>query len=274
MKQESSITPQLELFLKSCFSSPNTIKTYRSAINQFLSHHRFTSDEELIKESNIFIREKPSSYPRRYALKYLCEYMGKGVLSKHLVKITKPARRCKRKDVHFSVIRRMASKTTDGEVALLVMLMYETSCRVSAILNLKKKDVIIDENGETSITVTEKRQQTRTIFILNPVTAAFLKDFTEKTEGDPSTPLFSRNYYKLWSDLKKVAKITMNDEESKDFSSHWFRTSRAVHLFRKGYSIFEVQRILGHTSIESTAVYLKATGLDTKELLNKEKPRW
>ena len=82
------------------------------------------------------------------------------------------------------------------------------------------------------------------------------------------------NYYKTWYEIKKLAKDVMGEEESKHFSSHWFRTSRAVHLFVKGYNIFEVQRLLGHQSIESTKIYLEASGLDTKELLSREKPSW
>jgi len=50
---------------------------------------------------------------------------------------------------------------------------------------------------------------------------------------------------------------------------HTFRHSYAVHLLRHGVPLTVVQRLLGHSSIETTAIYLAVVQRDVEEFLRR-----
>jgi len=50
---------------------------------------------------------------------------------------------------------------------------------------------------------------------------------------------------------------------------HTFRHSYAVHLLRHGVPLTVVQRLLGHSSIETTAIYLSVVQREVEEFVRK-----
>jgi site-specific recombinase XerD len=54
---------------------------------------------------------------------------------------------------------------------------------------------------------------------------------------------------------------------------HALRHSCATHLLRGGASVREVQKLLGHRSIETTAIYTRVGVEDLREVLRRSHPR-
>ena len=55
----------------------------------------------------------------------------------------------------------------------------------------------------------------------------------------------------------------------KDVHPHTFRHSYAIHCVRNGWDIRRLQQVLGHSSLNVTAVYLQFNDQDVKELYDK-----
>jgi integrase/recombinase XerC len=55
----------------------------------------------------------------------------------------------------------------------------------------------------------------------------------------------------------------------KDVHPHTFRHSYAIHCVRHGWDIRRLQQVLGHASLNVTAVYLQFNDQDIKELYDK-----
>jgi site-specific recombinase XerD len=55
----------------------------------------------------------------------------------------------------------------------------------------------------------------------------------------------------------------------KDVHPHTFRHSYAIHCVRNGWDIRRLQQVLGHSSLNVTAVYLQFNDADIKELYDK-----
>lgn len=59
----------------------------------------------------------------------------------------------------------------------------------------------------------------------------------------------------------------------KNVTPHTFRRSMATHLMKAGASIRQIQEILGHENLQTTAAYLKLTTDDLRQMLHLKHPR-
>lgn len=72
-------------------------------------------------------------------------------------------------------------------------------------------------------------------------------------------PLSTRTIQKVFQDAKNRCGIT------KDVSIHSLRHSFATHLLKSGVDLVYIQKLLGHTNIQTTSIYLH---LANKDILN------
>jgi integrase len=266
------IPPELHQWLTSAVRGVNTQKQYESQINKLLNQNPSVAtldDDTLTHYLNSFIVEGQTSYHRYFALRHYLEFLGRDNLIKKLVRLSQHDSKIDKR-LSFDEIKELISGTDDLQTKLLVMLQYDTACRINALLTLKSDNVKQDSNGEWKVTIDEKGGKSRKAYISKETSDLYL-EYIKTKDNVPIYVFNTLNYPLYWGKLRKLSKRILG----KDISSHWFRHSRAVHLFERGYSIFEIQRVLGHSSIESTRHYLDASGMDTKKILmEKEKPNW
>ena len=71
---------------------------------------------------------------------------------------------------------------------------------------------------------------------------------------------------------KEVYKLfwRLRDESGIQFTAHCFRHTYATRLLEKGFSIYEVKELLGHSSIKTTAIYLSVSKKHLREKIQRD----
>ena len=160
------------------------------------------------------------------------------------------------------------------DLAIITMLLH-TGMRVSELCNLRVSDIRISTNSNM-ITVREGKGTKRRNIPLNSTVIRALKDYirsldsTQQTTviagphpgqgrflfyGQKRMPLTDRGVRHI---IKKYAYIAKIDH----LSPHVFRHTCAKNLIDAGQSIDRVSKILGHSNINTTAIYTIPTEHD------------
>lgn len=132
-------------------------------------------------------------------------------------------------------------KTAKGkELALAIRLSYFTGLRLSEVLSLTPQDIVL--NGHFRLAVCGKGGKTRTVY-LPQNQAGLLEGFAGFT--------LTAGYVELaFGRMARKLGITA--------SFHSLRHSFATNLLEGGANLALLQRLLGHSNITTTAVYLHA----------------
>lgn len=149
-----------------------------------------------------------------------------------------------------------------------MILLYDTGSRIQEILDLKLKDIHLDDQTPC-IYLTGKGNKTRAVPLMDKTIAhlhVYLKTF--HTDGDMKndTHLFFtliRGHRGRMSDdnvscfLKRYAKIAHQacSEVPLRMHAHLFRHTRAMHLYQAGIPLSYIKDFLGHVSINTTDIY-------------------
>ena len=166
------------------------------------------------------------------------------------------------------------TSTTLGLRNRLVMeLLYATGVRVSELVNIKLKD--IDVNNR-SIVVTGKGNKTRIVFF-NKVCQEYLKKFIEESR------IIRKEDYLIINNQGKgittrgirliIDKVIRDTSIIKHIHPHTLRHTFATHLLNNGCDLLTVQELLGHASISTTGIYTHVSKEHIKEVYYHTHPR-
>lgn len=143
----------------------------------------------------------------------------------------------------------------------LIEFLLSTACRVGEISGLKREN--IDLENRTAV-VCGKGNKERTVF-LTPTAKTRLMEYWE-IDG-------KKEYvFSDWRKNEPIAKSTIErithaiGERAgvKNCHPHRFRRTCATMAIKKGMSAMDVQRMLGHVSMETTRIYLDLDDSDLK----------
>jgi len=151
-------------------------------------------------------------------------------------------------------------KPTDLRNKAMLELMYATGIRISETINLSMHDIYWDDK---LVRVLGKGGKQRVV----PIAGKSLKYLDEyfkiarpliRKDKDTDILFLNRFGNKLsrmgvW---KVIAKITLEAGITKNVSPHTFRHSFATHLLEAGANLRVVQMLLGHSSINTTQIYI------------------
>jgi len=140
---------------------------------------------------------------------------------------------------------------------LMMALAYSSGLRISEVMRLKAKDVLLAE-GTLHIKDAKGKKDRLSIFsdkllldleviVLNKTPNDYL------FESERGGKLTARTAAKIFRSAKKEAGIT------KDATFHSLRHSFATHLLENGTDIRYVQSLLGHNNIRTTQLYTQVT---------------
>ena len=240
--------------------SQRTINTYCSCLNKFFRVCR-KDPKELTKKDilnyldNLIERKAPGSTINVYlnSLKFFYEQ----VLKKKLTVNLKFSKKRKYLPTFLTKqeIERFFQAIKNKKHLLMVTLLYSAGLRVSELVNLKVKDLDFENNCGW---VRAGKGNKDRFFILSLGIREKIINLVNHNQLNHNDYLFpsKSGHYSVKSIQKIIKEATKKAKIKKNVHPHTLRHSFATHLIQNGNSVFEVQQLLGHNSVNTTMVYL------------------
>lgn len=150
-------------------------------------------------------------------------------------------------------VKRMIEVTKNPKHKLIIQLMYGCGLRLSEIAKLKISDIDTDRGVLTVRSGKGKKDRQL------PIPKSLIKDLEDSFsrrkylfEGREGH-LNQRSVYNIVKKASKKAKIR------KSVSPHTLRHSFATHLLESGTDIRYIQKLLGHSRLQTTQIYTKVS---------------
>ena len=150
---------------------------------------------------------------------------------------------------------------------VLLVVMYSSGARAQEICNLKMRHISHDEKGSVILTLIGKGEKTRRVKITTDASHMLDKYITyRKLLNKPESYIFpsQRNEHLSVSAIEEIyAKYVATAKEQHPdmfcngpYTPHVMRHTTATHLIEAGVILPVVKNVLGHSSIQTTQVYL------------------
>ncbi|MDD4518882.1 MAG: tyrosine-type recombinase/integrase [Limnochordia bacterium] len=151
----------------------------------------------------------------------------------------------------------------------LITTLYDTGARVQELIDLRVCDVRLAE--PTTIKLTGKGEKTRYVPLMNRTCSLLLSYMGENhllDNGRQQSPLFYNSRYESFTRpgityiLRKYFSRAKERHPEEPFPDtvfpHLLRHTKAVHLLQAGVPLIYIRDYLGHVSITTTEIYLRA----------------
>lgn len=162
-------------------------------------------------------------------------------------------------------IKDLLDNTENLKHRLLIELLYSTGLRLSECINLKYSD--LDLNDGIGWVRMGKGAKDR-IFIVSELFKNDLLAYVENTGSDGKGYIFSVNGRKMSPRAVQHA-IKVSAERAgieKDVHVHTLRHSFATHLLENGVDIRKIQKLLGHSNLQTTQIYTQVSSEEIKKI--------
>jgi integrase/recombinase XerD len=144
---------------------------------------------------------------------------------------------------------------------LMLRVLWRTGVRVNALLTITPRD-IEPQNNVVNVTKAKGGKQRRVH--LDAETIKMLSEYVSTQQLPDDQPVFALKQRQVRNIVKRYGSGI-----GKDVHPHTFRHSYAIHCVRNGWDIRRLQQVLGHSSLNVTAVYLQFNDQDIKESYDK-----
>ena len=273
----------------------NTLKAYRIDLEQYLS---FIKKDFLLKArieeyiTELHKKYKQKTVKRKIAsIKAFYRYLeeeerleGSNPFTKIRVKfkeIESLPRIIPRNDIErllnhmYDVMKQSGQEATIYRDLAVIEMFFATGARVYEISNLKIQDIDLD-NG--IIKLFGKGSKERYVQIGSPEVLEVVKEYyrLNQQEIDKSGFFFVNRQGKRFSEQsirRMIRKYSCQAGISIHITPHMFRHSVATYLLEEGVDIMYIQKILGHSSIKTTQIYLHVASKKQMEILKERHPR-
>lgn len=271
--------------------SSGTISTYTTNINDFIKYYTESYGEKFIPGNVIMMdlqdyrnyllnikRQKASTINNKIAA--LKEYFY--FLQSHSIIKNNPAENLKKirtnkptapkgfSDSDFRKIKRYVYRSQKILWIVVFELLSKTGVRVSELINIRLCDITINDRSG-NLRVIGKNQKERNIPLHLDVRKAIISYMEDRDRMSISSDyllISERKRPFTRSGIFKILKRWANDTNIK-IHPHMFRHHFAIQILNTpNADINTVQLLLGHESIESSAIYLKVRQEDLEESIN------
>ncbi len=204
------------------------------------------------------------------AANQFCEAMGWTELCVKTIKIQKEVFSSENQELTEQDYERLvqaAMKNGDKRLALIIQTLGSTGIRISEL------QYITVSTLQTGIAEIYNKGKIRRILYPSSL-LAILQEYVKKEKLDSGSIFCTRtgrplDRSNLWRAMKKLCRIT-GVEEKKVFP-HNIRHLFARGFYRLEHDIAKLADVLGHSSIETTRIYIKTTGREHKKQLDRMK---
>ena len=169
-----------------------------------------------------------------------------------------------------------AQKANRGRYWLTFLVLRYTGARIGEVLLIDDTTDIDFRNAEIKLTILKRHNKSRkngkkrdTARIV-PVPANVTSEIATYIAEFPGMrgkvfKIYQSNFRRKFYELAREAGIP------KDLGHpHILRHTRAIELLRAGVPVTIVQDILGHSALTTTAIYLRMSGQEAKEILREK----
>ena len=261
-KQESLEKLKTELKLRGF--SPLTLRNYGFFVDKFLGKttkavENLNEDDAKAYLSELFdTKSKNTIMLAAASLKFFY----KEILKKDFSNVRMPKKEKRLPDVLTQEEVRMLIGSADNEKSrLIISMLYSAGLRVSELVNLKVDDLNL---GERTGWVRKGKGNKDRLF---PISETLVKDVQVYLQGrehkyvfSKDGPLTTRNIQKIILGTRKRAGL------QKKVTPHTLRHSFATHLLEAGADIRSIQKLLGHSSLQTTQIYTHVANSDLMRL--------
>ncbi|MBL0140133.1 MAG: site-specific integrase [Bacteroidetes bacterium] len=245
--------------------SPNTIKTYKNAFEEFINYYSEKKlediDETLITNYLKYLvmeRKVSISYQNQAinSIKFYYERVLKG--ERKIYYVDRPRKEQVLPEVlSEEEVTKLIQSTENLKHRAILMLAYSTGMRLSELLNVKIKDI---DSKRMQIRIEQgkgrKDRYARLSSVLLDVLRRYFKEYKPVEwliEGINGGKYSARSIQQIMKMALKKAGI------KKKASVHTLRHTFATHLLENGVDIRYIQVLLGHESSKTTEIYTHVT---------------
>ncbi len=154
-------------------------------------------------------------------------------------------------------IRGLIDTAVEPRDNLIVKMLYATGVRISELVNIKKTDIDFDRD---TIKVFGKGAKERIVLIPGELSST-LRVYCEQLNDD--NRLFELTPRTVQRDIKLLASRA---GITKHVTPHKLRHSFATHMLQNGGNVVAIQKLLGHTSLNTTQIYTHYNVDDLKDM--------
>lgn len=236
--------------------SPRTVRSYMFAVEKFLKFPKNKGlNENAVKDyiQTLLKKQNPSTVSANLSA---IEFFFEKVL-KQKIKISHPKRNKTLPVILTSEeIKRLIEVTQNIKHKLIIKILYGCGLRVSEVINLKKEDVNFN-GGLIKIRIAKGRKDR---FVKIP--DSLKKELESYCNLHDEEILFpsSRGGKLTTATIRKIIKNSRRKAGiKKDIHPHSLRHSFATHLLEQGTDLRIIQKLLGHSDIKTTQIYLSVS---------------
>ncbi len=253
-------------------ASQSTVKAYRSAIQSFIRHAGDKPVEEVTPEDyedwvyklqmegpdrpRTRDRESRRNTAHYYSLfvRRFLEWIG---VEGELPVVPRRRRRLP-EALSWDEVEALLEASRDLLDAVIVAVLAETGLRASELLSLTWRDVDLRDGD---VRVRGKYGKERIVF-LGPASRRLLEALYDETRPRPRDRVIPLTYQALYKRLKSLA-IRAGLDPAR-VRPHVLRHTFATEAVRRGISLPVLQKLLGHSNLKITEVYLHVTPEDAR----------
>jgi len=261
---------KLEKRLKLKGFSPRTVKSYKYNISNFL---RFSNKKpENVQKEDIetyfMTLINKGSQSNTVRLNYSClKFFFTWVVPRNINfhSIDQPKKKKSLPKVLTKTeIGKMISCTFNLKHKLLIELLYSSGLRVSEAINLKINEIDIENN---IVRVNQGKGKKDRISILSERFKKDLLNYLCKERDNNIYLLCKGNSHIVLKTAQRIVGIAAKKAKlNKRVTPHMLRHSFATHLLENGTDIRYIQKLLGHSRLETTQIYTKVSNNDLKNI--------
>mgnify|MGYP001616022605 CR=1 FL=1 len=272
MKNEE-VLEKVERELKLRGFSPHTIKAYLQYIQDLFDFTGKLHSKILFEDIKNFLEnlsiEKNYSGSSVTLVKSAIRFYYEKLLKKYPVSEIEVAPREEKLPVVLTreEIKRIMNAATKLRDKLIIQTMYSCGLRVSEATSLKVED--LDFSDMTGTIRRGKGKKDRRIFLSRTLVKTIPSYL--KTKKIPSVFLFSKSNgmpYTTRSFQLIIKGVAERAGITKKVHSHMFRHAFGTHLVEDGCDIVRVQGMMGHSSLETTRLYVTLSKEQFKGIKN------
>lgn len=158
-------------------------------------------------------------------------------------------------------VKTFLSVIEDPKYSAIASTLYGSGLRLSECLNLKIEDI---DSSNMVITVRDGKGKKDRVTVLPESLLVTLRSYYRKARVKPVTYLFPKkddrfSPFSKRQTLSFIHNAGLKAGISKSVTPHILRHSFATHLLESGVNLRKIQVILGHRSLQTTAVYTHLT---------------